>query len=258
METFLGMASHELRTPMTSIMMGLQLLQRRLTRLLPSLVGVAGDAALQVETLQALAKTVLQQGGRLNRLVNDLLDLSRIRAGRLEQHPELADLTAVVRTAVEEQHQTALERTIRLHVPIEEATPVYADVERIGQVVTNYLSNALRYSAERHPVDVGVQGEGQHVRVWVRDQGPGIPQSEQEHLWEPFHRVPGIEIQSGSGVGLGIGLYLCKIIIEQHGGQVGVESRPGEGSTFWFTLPLAVSGPGHASQGEGAPETPTA
>jgi signal transduction histidine kinase len=240
MKTFLGMASHELKTPMTSIMMGLQMLQRRLQRLMISVGEAPGDTSPQLGAAQTLVTTLLQQGGRLNRLVNELLDTSRIEAGRFDQHMEPADLAALVRTAVEEQRQAALERTILLHLPAEEKVPVRADAERIGQVITNYLTNALRYSAVVHPIEVGVQVEGQQGRVWVRDQGPGIPQSEQERLWERFHRVPGIEVQSGSSMGLGIGLYLSKIIIEQHGGQVGVQSEPGQGSTFWFTLPLSI------------------
>jgi signal transduction histidine kinase len=243
MKTFLGMASHELKTPMTSIIMGLQMLQRRLQRLMTSVDEAAGDAVPQLEAAQTLVTTLLQQGRRLNRLVNELLDTSRIEAGRFDQHMELTDLAALVRMTVEEQRQAALERTILLHMPAVEKVPVRADAERIGQVVTNYLTNALRYSAVVLPVEVGVQVEGQQGRVWVRDQGPGIPQSEQERLWDRFHRVPGIEAQSGSSVGLGIGLYLSKIIIEQHGGQVGVQSEPGQGSTFWFTLPLAHPSP---------------
>ena len=248
MTTFLGMASHELKTPMTSITMGLQMLQRRITHVARSLAEEAENTVPQLEAAQTLVKTILQQGGRLNRLVNELLDTSRIEAGRFALRVTLADLAAMVRVAVEEQRQAASERTILLHTPIEEEIPVYADAERVGQVVTNYLTNALRYSAVVHPVEVGVQIEEQQGRVWVRDQGPGIPQSEQERLWERFHRVPGIEALSGSSVGLGIGLYLSKIIIEQHGGQVGIQSAPGEGSTFWFTLPLAVPEQGQERQ----------
>lgn len=77
------------------------------------------------------------------------------------------------------------------------------------------------------------------AQVSVRDKGPGLPLAERERVWERFYRVPGVEVQSGSGVGLGVGLHLCQTLIECHDGQVGVQSRPGEGSTFWFTLPLA-------------------
>ena len=83
--------------------------------------------------------------------------------------------------------------------------PVLADADRLGQVVTNYLTNALKYSPADRPVTVGLDAEGKQARVWVRDEGPGVPPEEQEHIWERFHRVKGIEVQSGSGVGLGLG-----------------------------------------------------
>jgi signal transduction histidine kinase len=105
--------------------------------------------------------------------------------------------------------------------------------------VTNYLTNALKYSPAKQPVVVGLDVASNEARVWVRDQGPGLPPEEQVRIWERFHRVKGIKVQSGTGVGLGLGLYICRIIIERHQGQVGVESAPGQGSTFWFTLPLA-------------------
>ncbi len=132
------------------------------------------------------------------------------------------------------------ERHIILHVP-EGPVFVSADAERIGQVVTNYLTNALKYSREDRPVEVGVEEEWQQGRVWVHDQGPGIPPEAQESLWERFQRVPGIEVQSGSGIGLGLGLYISKTIIEHHQGQVGVQSSRGQGSTFWFALPQPTS-----------------
>lgn len=240
METFLGIASHELKTPLTAIILRQQMMQRRLQQLMRSLAGTAGEAAPQVAAAQALAETTLQQGGRLNRLVNDLLDTSCIQAGRLELHTKPVDLAAIVRTAVEEQCQAAPERTMLLRVSVEGLALVCADGERIGQVVTNYLTNALRYSQEDRPIEVEVRGESQQVQVRVRDQGPGLPPEEHERIWERFHRTPEVEVQSGSSVGLGIGLYLSKTIIEQHGGQVGVQSTRGQGSTFWFTLPLAA------------------
>jgi signal transduction histidine kinase len=115
---------------------------------------------------------------------------------------------------------------------------VLADVDRIGQVMTNYLTNALKYSADDKRVTVGLEVDGAMARVSVHDAGPGIPAAEQERIWERFYRVPGIEHRSGSGIGLGMGLYISRTIVGRHHGHVGVKSHPGSGSTFWFTLPL--------------------
>jgi signal transduction histidine kinase len=239
MELFLGIVSHELKTPLTSILLGLERLHRCAQALRLQLSEGTRNAVVQVETLHRLSETTLQQAGRMNRLVQELLETARIQAGQFELNVQPADLEAIVRSAVQEQRQVALERTILLHECGGGPVLVSADADRLGQVVTNFLSNALRYSEEAKPVEVGVQVEGGQGRVWVRDQGPGIPLDEQKRLWERFHRVPGIAVQSGSGVGLGIGLYLSKKIMEQHGGQVGVQSAKGAGSTFWCTLPLA-------------------
>ncbi len=108
--------------------------------------------------------------------------------------------------------------------------------------MTNYLTNALKYSAPDRPVEVRLKVEGQTARVTVSDQGPGLSPAEQEHIWERFYRVRGIETQNELGAsneGLGIGLYICRTVIERHHGQVGVQSSLGKGSSFWFTLPLA-------------------
>src|SRR5262249_27930974 len=159
---------------------------------------------------------------------------------KLELIPTPSDLVAIVREAVEEQRQLQPERSISLDLStVDESVPVEVDAERIGQVVTNYLTNALKYSAEDRPVTVSVRKKGSSARVAVRDEGPGLPPLELEHVWEIFHRAKGVEIQSGSGVGLGLGLHISKSIIERHGGRVGVESVPGKGSTFWFTVPRA-------------------
>jgi hypothetical protein len=129
--------------------------------------------------------------------------------------------------------------------------PVIADADRIRQVVANYLSNALKYSPEDRPVVVGIEVDDREARVWVRDEGLGLPTEEQEQIWERFHQATGIAVQSGSGIGLGLGLYICRTIIERHHGHVGVESAPGRGSTFWFTVPLA----GHEVDAKTNPET---
>ena len=235
METFLGMAGHELKNPLTSLKLALQLAERRLRRLVPHEPDTPHDLAPFLDQLGLAA----HQATRLERLVNELLDVSRVRAGKLDLRPEPADLAAIVGEAVEEQRQINPTRTLVFASPAGVRVPVWADADRIGQVVTNYLTNALKYSPAARPVTVGLDVDEQQARVWVRDQGPGLPPEEQERIWERFHRVNGIEVQSGTGVGLGLGLHICRTIIERHQGQVGVQSAPGQGSTFWFRLKLA-------------------
>jgi signal transduction histidine kinase len=239
MDTFLAIAGHELKTPLTYINLNLQLTRRRLEKLIRKDAGMPEELSQKATlVLQEFAHTD-HQVAHLERLVNDVLDVSRARASRLDLHPESTDLGAIVREAVGEQRQAAPTRTLLLEVPAAQPVPVYADADRLGQVVTNYLTNALKYSPAEQPGVVGLDVAGHEARVWVHDQGPGIPLEEQEGIWERFHRVKGIKVQSGSGVGLGLGLYISRTIIERHRGRVGVESSPGQGSTFWFTLPLA-------------------
>jgi PAS domain S-box-containing protein len=239
MDAFLGIVSHELKTPLTTLKLQMQLFHRRLGRLPSHVSKSAEEMAGELKSLQAHSLRSLYQVDRLDRLVNDLLDLSRIQAGKLELREEHADLRAIIRDTVEEQRHLAPQRSLRLQPLPEQPIPIQGDAERIGQVVTNYLTNALKYSLENRPVEIGVQIEEKQARVWVRDEGAGIPSEEHTQIWERFHRVPGMKVVSGSGIGLGLGLYISRTIVERHGGQVGVESTPGAGSTFWFTLPLA-------------------
>ncbi|HLW00347.1 MAG TPA: HAMP domain-containing sensor histidine kinase [Ktedonobacterales bacterium] len=238
MDEFLGIASHELKTPLTTIMLGLQMIQRRLQRLAGN-AEAGGKAGGEVASCQSILDYTFHHGRRLSRLVNDLLDTSRIRQGQLPLQQRPTELIAVVEAAVEEQRQAAPERCILLRLPAQPSVCVFADADRIGQVVTNYLTNALKYAPPGPPISVGIRTECEHARVWVSDQGPGLSPAGQEQVWERFHRIPGIEAQTDSGIGLGLGLHISKTIIEHHGGQVGVQSAPGAGSTFWFTLPLS-------------------
>jgi signal transduction histidine kinase len=236
MEVFLGIAGHELKTPLTSIVLALQAAQRRLDRLIHQEATDQERTAL--EHMQGYLGHLSQSVGRLERLVDELLDSTRMETGHLALRREWTDLRAIVSGAVEEQRSLTPDRTIRLQALPEQPILVYADAQRIWQVVSNYLSNALKYSAEVSPVEVGVAVEGQQGRVWVQDAGSGIPAERQESLWERFYRVTEIPVRNGSRIGLGLGLYISRTLIEQHQGQVGVQSTAGEGSTFWFTLPL--------------------
>jgi PAS domain S-box-containing protein len=239
MDVFLGLASHELKTPLTTVILGLQWGERRLQSLLrdKTIEGQAVSSKLKA-IYDQITQTSLQ-AFRLDRLVNDLLDVSRIQTDRLTLRLEWVDLGDIIREVAREQRLVNPERCIQVAVPAEQSLPVCADAGRVEQVLTNYLTNALKYSAEDQPVEIGAALQGAAARLWVRDHGPGIPPAEQAHIWDRFHRVPGVEVCSGSGVGLGLGLYISKTIITLHHGQVGVESLPGEGATFWFTLPLS-------------------
>jgi signal transduction histidine kinase len=182
-----------------------------------------------------------QSADRLTRLLGLLFDTAAIRAGRLELHCAPVDLAGLVREQVEALRVASPGRTILLRTPARgRPVVVEADADRIGEVVTNFVSNALKYSPPQRPVYVAVEARSDRVRVAVRDAGPGIAKAEQAHLWELFHRVPGVAQQGEATSGsLGLGLYISKAIVEAHGGQVGVMSAVGTGSTFWFTVPLA-------------------
>jgi signal transduction histidine kinase len=239
MDEFLSIVSHELRSPLTSINGNIQLAQRRLK-------SVIGSRAIACEFLNKLevAGTLLERAERqirvLNRLVNDLVDISRIQSDKLDLQIRsiVYDLASIVGEVVQEQRTLYPERSIRLTFSSQRPVTVLADVDRIGQVVMNYLTNALKYSKADRPVDVSLQVEGQVARVCVHDEGPGLAPTDQKRIWERFYQAENVEVQTSSRTGLGLGLYICKTIIERHQGQVGVQSSPGNGSTFWFTLPL--------------------
>jgi signal transduction histidine kinase len=246
MDEFVGIMAHELRTPLTSIVANIQIVARQLGQ-----AQARGLDATPPEELRVLLDRLIpalersdRQGARLSRLVADLLDLSRIQSGNIVLRREVVGLATLVREVVEEQRQTHPNRTITLAIPAElEQVRVDADGDRIAQVVTNYLTNALKYSAADRAVEVTMRREGQGaaegVQVAVRDHGPGIPKAEQERVWERFFRGSDARVVSGSGVGLGLGLYISRTIIERHGGQVALRSAPGKGSTFSFKLPVA-------------------
>jgi len=241
MEESLSLICHELLTPLTVIKGSIQLAEQKVKRFVHT-AETATEVARQLAPIQALLERAKSQVRLQVRLVNDLLDVSRIQANTLQLSLKPCNLAWIVQEAIENQRQAAPSRAIRLELLVEDSVPVQADPDRILQVVTNYLTNALKYSAPDRPVEVRLQVEGRIARVTVRDQGPGLSPAEQEHIWERFYRVRGIEVQSGPDVssgGLGIGLYICRTVIERHHGQVGVRSSPGKGSHFWFTLPLA-------------------
>jgi len=233
-QEFLSMVSHELRTPLTSIMgfIDLALLYRDL---LPRPLSL--EAEQLVDKMETGLKRALGQVEVETRLVEDLLEVSELELHRFELSLHRENLLMIVQETVANQRQAARTRQIELVPPPEEVVPVLVDAGRIGQALTNYLTNALNYAPIDQVVSVRLGVMGSSARVMVRDQGPGLTPEQQQRVWERFYQVaaPGLH---GPDRGLGLGLAIAKTIIEQHHGQVGVESAPGQGSTFWFTLPI--------------------
>jgi PAS domain S-box-containing protein len=238
MDTFLSIVSHELKTPLTAAKGNVQLAQRQLIRLLRSDIEWPDTEAELLSAMQKFLERAERQINTQNRMVNDLVDVSRIQSGQLNLQLALCDLSAIVQQTIEEWRVLVPNRPIQWDDTAASSSEVLIDADRIAQVVNNYLSNALKYSEANTPVVVWLDQEESHMRLSVRDKGPGLSPEQQEHIWERFFHLEEIEVKSGSGIGLGLGLYICRNLIEQQGGQVGIQSGPDAGSTFWFTLPL--------------------
>lgn len=218
-DEFISIASHELKTPLTSIKGYLQLLERETAGKLPF--------ALYVER-------TLSQVKKLDGLIADLLDISKMENGKLLFEENKFDFDKLLDTQLEMFHHTYPDYTITRTGRA--GTPVYGNEQRLEQVLINFLNNAIKYSpgVKKIMIDTRVTDDSQ-LRVAVKDFGIGIPKDEQQKLFNKFYRAP----QASSGFqGMGIGLYICAQIISRHHGTLGVESEPGQGSTFHFNIPL--------------------
>ena len=224
-DQFLSMASHELKTPITTIRGQAQIMLRRLSKQ-KELPGEFSDVRTALEKID-------EQTYRLTALVDDLLDLSSIRSGKIELRFSRCDVRDICSSVVEDQRLLS-GRSIELEGP---ATPVMlkADSERLSQVVTNLVSNAIKYSPDESPVQVSVRQREKAVLIEVHDRGQGIPKDQHKRIFETFYRSPDAETARKSGWGLG--LAICKDLVERHGGYLWCESQVGEGSTFFVELP---------------------
>lgn len=221
-DTFLQIASHELRTPLTSLMLNIELLQRRLTGISPVLHA----------NLAAMRRSL----DRMARLLEDMLTVSALKEGELPMHKTRCDLVAVCRAASEQMLLSG--RLLSFRLP-RQPLVIEADAERIGLVVMNLVSNALKYSPPDKPVTLALHESAPgEATVTVQDKGPGIAADELCLIFDRFYRAPNVDVKMGSQVGLGLGLFIAKKIVLQHGGRIWAVSEPGKGSAFSFSLPL--------------------
>ena len=231
-DEFLSIASHELRTPVTSIK-GYTQLAKMLIR------------ENDLNTSEEYLDIALDQIDRMSRLILELLDVSRIETGRLEIRREAISWSHFVRDVVHRHHTAFSDR--RFHVSVTADDKIVAgDRDRLEQVLGNLLENAVKYSPDGSDVTVTVEDRGDSLVTAVCDRGIGIPADELGQVFERFHR--GRQVSSTNYGGLGLGLYITRQIIERHGGSIWVESREGQGTTFYFSLPVAVEQPAVPAQ----------
>ncbi|HEY9715031.1 MAG TPA: HAMP domain-containing sensor histidine kinase, partial [Chroococcales cyanobacterium] len=176
--------------------------------------------------------------GRVIDLVNDLLDLDRMKAGKLVLEMTHVQVSAIVEIAIETLEVFANQKQVALIDKTHDAT-LLADQARIAQVLTNLVSNAVKFSAPGQTVEISNQIEADFCELRVTDQGPGIAPEYTEVIFQQFKQLPGDQAKAGSGLGLAI----CREIVECHQGEIGVRSQKGQGSTFWFKLPCLATTP---------------
>jgi signal transduction histidine kinase len=224
-DKFLGIASHELKTPLTVLKGYALLLARQLRR-----------GSLEPSQLPGIVDQLVLHAGRLEDLVNDLLDTSRIQHGRLELQPESLDLVALAATVLE-RFDDEPAHTLILDAP----EPVVGtwDPGRVDQVLTNLVSNAVKYSPDGGEVRVSIREVANEATIAVRDEGIGIPKSDQSEVFQPFRRLHN---DARLVAGTGLGLYISSQIVARHGGTISLESTPGEGTTFTVRLPMTTDG----------------
>lgn len=220
-DDFIGIASHELKTPVTSI--------KAYTQVLEAMLRKEGDH----QKADLLAK-MDGQLNKFNALINDLLDTTKIQSGKMQFNEEYFVFNELVMEIIEE-----IQRTSSQHIIIPElgkTGKVWADRERIGQVISNLLTNAIKYSPDGKEIIVKTVAAGQYAQLSVTDFGIGIPPDQKELVFQQFYRVSGMREHTFPGIGLG--LYICSEIIRREGGEIWVDTEPEKGSTFHFKLPF--------------------
>lgn len=224
-DQFLSIASHELKTPITVIRAQVQFNLRRLAK--------QQELPPEVAPLREMLEQVDRQTQHLQGLVNDFLDLSILREGRMPFRPAPCDLTAKCREVIEKQ-QTISSRSMILQAP---STPIIlkADCERIGQVIINLVTNAIKYSPETSTVLISIRQSNTGATLQVHNDGQPIPLQQQKRIFEPYYRTP--NARSSQEKGWGLGLAICKEIVERHQGRIWVESSSERGTNFFVWLP---------------------
>lgn len=223
-DVFMSIASHELRTPLNGLILDVQLRRLRLEQ--------GRNDAFTPDKLQEMVARDERQIRSLSRLIDDMLDISRIRTGKLSVRPQPGDLGVLAGNVVESLAAQFTNTGSQVELQVDGPAPVMMDEFRIEQVLANLLTNALRYGGGK-PVSVRVKVDGDVVRAEVCDQGMGISEADQRRVFEQFERVSDTSVTQG----LGLGLFISEQIVQAHGGRIELSSQLGEGSCFTVVLP---------------------
>jgi len=236
----LSMGSHELRTPLTSILGFARLIKRKLTQVTCA-VDESETVQKTIDQTSTNIDIITSEGARLLTLINDFLDLAKIESGRVEWDMEPLSIAALIEQSTTITGSLFKAKSLELHVDVaEELPPVVGDRDRLIQVMVNLISNAIKYT-ETGSITCRARRDDAGVTVSVRDTGVGVAPEDYERIFQRF--MQSSKQSANAPKGTGLGLPLCKEIIEHHGGRIWVESTPGEGSTFSFTLPIAAAEP---------------
>ncbi|KKQ26349.1 MAG: Two-component hybrid sensor and regulator [Microgenomates group bacterium GW2011_GWC1_37_12b] len=223
---FISMAAHELRAPMTAIKGYISMI----------LEGDTGDIPEKARGFLADATSI---NDRMVRLVNNMLNVSRIEEGRMSFQFDTDELSRVVRTVYSQFLPEAQRKSLeyKLDISKEIKDRVYADIDKLHEIAGNLISNAIKYTETGSVIVRLVQKDAGTIRFEVVDTGPGISSEEQVKLFQKFYRV---ESNVGKTTGTGLGLYISRLMIEKFNGKIGLDSEPGKGSIFWFELPVVA------------------
>ncbi len=220
---FVSIASHQLRTPLSAIRWTLNLID---------------DGRISNPTDMATYLTIVKENNeRMIRLVNDLLDVSRIEMGRLTFFPKQTNIYVLIEKIVKASAPFAQANNVTLSLEAPETLPnVLTDPEKISITLQNLIDNAIKYTKEKGEVKVSLETDNKFVKIAIKDKGVGIPASQQKHIFKKFFRSD--NVMKNQTIGTGLGLFIARSIVEGHRGKIWFESKEGEGTTFYLTLPI--------------------
>ncbi len=220
------MLVHDLRTPLTTLLGPLEMLEGEQ-------FGPLNETQREVASMSA------RSGYRLLYLVNELLDISKMEGGRMTLQPREVDLRKTSEEAIEQVAVVHSANQSRIAIEYSnDVPPIIADEDLLRRVLINLLGNAIKFTPRDGYITLGIESQDNDILMWVRDTGEGVPAADQERIFEKFGQVE--SRKAGRKMSTGLGLTFCKLAVEAHGGRIWLESAPGQGSTFFFTLPLSV------------------